>query len=204
MLRILIVDPRAVVIKDSLEKQFPEVSVTVAADEAEAMESVGQADVLSFFKVSDALMAKAANLKWVQALTTGTDYIFALPSLPRDVIVTSTRGIHGPQMSEMAILLMLALTAVCPRWYAIRTPDPGPLAGQTAVEQEGRPAGVGNLRRSHGAQMPGFRHGSTLRGHGQKGHPGSRLFSRAPGLHQVLALADYVVIWPPTRRKTIK
>ena len=37
------------------------------------------------------------------------DYIINLPSLKKEVVITSTRGIHGPQVSEMAFLLMLAL-----------------------------------------------------------------------------------------------
>jgi D-2-hydroxyacid dehydrogenase (NADP+) len=37
------------------------------------------------------------------------NYLLARPSLKKEVIVTSCRGIHGPQVSEMAFLLMLAL-----------------------------------------------------------------------------------------------
>jgi phosphoglycerate dehydrogenase-like enzyme len=50
------------------------------------------------------------NLEWIQALGTGVDSILGLPSLRKNVLITSTRGIHGPQMSELAMLLMLALT----------------------------------------------------------------------------------------------
>ena len=60
-------------------------------------------------RISDGLMQKASKLKWIQAATTGTDYITRLPSLKKDVMVTTTRGIHAPQVSEMVILLMLAL-----------------------------------------------------------------------------------------------
>ena len=56
-----------------------------------------------------ALIAKAKNLKWVQALTTGTETLTAPGVLPPHVLLTSTRGIHGPQMSELAFLNMIAL-----------------------------------------------------------------------------------------------
>ena len=56
-----------------------------------------------------ALIAKAKALKWVQALTTGTDSLTAPGVLPPHVLLTSTRGIHGPQMSELAFLNMIAL-----------------------------------------------------------------------------------------------
>ena len=55
------------------------------------------------------LIAKAKNLKWVQALTTGTDTLTAPGVLPPHVLLTSTRGIHGPQMSELAFMNMIAL-----------------------------------------------------------------------------------------------
>jgi D-2-hydroxyacid dehydrogenase (NADP+) len=45
----------------------------------------------------------------VQALTTGTETLTAPSVLPPAVMLTSTRGIHGPQMSELAFLNMIAL-----------------------------------------------------------------------------------------------
>jgi D-2-hydroxyacid dehydrogenase (NADP+) len=54
-------------------------------------------------------------------MTTGVNYIINRPSLRKDVIVTSCRGIHGPQMSEMAFLLMLALNRNFPQ--VIRNQD---------------------------------------------------------------------------------
>src|SRR6185295_2573716 len=54
-------------------------------------------------------IAAAPKLKWVQALTTGVDSLVAPGVLPPHVLLTSTRGIHGPQMSELAFLNMIAL-----------------------------------------------------------------------------------------------
>jgi phosphoglycerate dehydrogenase-like enzyme len=48
-------------------------------------------------------------------MATGVDYIVSLPSLKKEVLVTSTRGIHASQMSEMAFLLMLALNRNFPQ-----------------------------------------------------------------------------------------
>ena len=55
------------------------------------------------------LIAKAKKLKWVQALTTGTETLTVPGVLPPHVLLTSTRGIHGPQMSELGFLNMIAL-----------------------------------------------------------------------------------------------
>jgi phosphoglycerate dehydrogenase-like enzyme len=56
-------------------------------------------------------------------MATGVDYIINLPSLRKEVLVTSTRGIHGPQVSEMAFLLMLALNRNFPK--NVRNQDQG-------------------------------------------------------------------------------
>jgi phosphoglycerate dehydrogenase-like enzyme len=67
------------------------------------------------FQFDDELLQLAPRLRWVQSLTTGTDQILRLKSLADDVIVSSTRGMHGPQMSELIFLHMLALARDFPR-----------------------------------------------------------------------------------------
>ncbi len=61
-----------------------------------------------------------------------------LPSLRKDVIITSMRGIHGPQMSEMAFLQMLSLGRNFPQMVrnqdlAMWEPWPGQLLWQKNV-----------------------------------------------------------------------
>ena len=97
--------------RERLTKRFPSVQFHIFhhAEEAEGM--IGEADVLMGLghHIPPSLIAKAKKLKWVQALTTGTETLTAPGALPPDVILTSTRGIHGPQMSELAFLCMIAL-----------------------------------------------------------------------------------------------
>ena len=107
-MNVLILEQRAEAYKKALSPKFPEVVIHAAAQEAEVGKFIEQADILVTIRVSDNLLKKASNLKWVHALTTGVDYLVNLPSLRKEVILTSTRGIHGPQVSEMAFLLMLA------------------------------------------------------------------------------------------------
>jgi phosphoglycerate dehydrogenase-like enzyme len=77
--------------------------------------------ILLTFRISDDLIKKASRLQWIQSMATGVDSIVNLPSLKKEVLVTSTRGIHGPQVSEMAFLLMLALNRNFPQF--IRNQD---------------------------------------------------------------------------------
>ena len=108
-MNLLILDPRANEYKKALLPKFPDVSIHSAQKEEEVGDFIEKADILLVIRISNELIKKASKIKWIQALTTGVDYIINLPSLKKEVIVTSTRGMHGPQVSEMAFLLMLAL-----------------------------------------------------------------------------------------------
>ena len=108
-MNLLILDSRADAYKKALLPKFPEVSIHSAQKEEEIGDFIEKANILLTIRISDKLIKKASKLKWIQALTTGVDYIINLPSLKKEVVITSTRGIHGPQVSEMAFLLMLAL-----------------------------------------------------------------------------------------------
>jgi D-2-hydroxyacid dehydrogenase (NADP+) len=67
------------------------------------------------------VLEAADNLKWVQALGTGTDNLIDRPCLRKEVIVTNIHGIHGPPVSEAAMAAMLALARNLPR--AVRFQD---------------------------------------------------------------------------------
>jgi D-2-hydroxyacid dehydrogenase (NADP+) len=94
-----------------LQKRFPAVEFHAAHHGEEAKGVIANVDVIMGLghHIPNALIAAAPKLKWVQALTTGTETLTAPGVLPKHVILTSTRGIHGPQMSELAFLDMIAL-----------------------------------------------------------------------------------------------
>jgi phosphoglycerate dehydrogenase-like enzyme len=122
-MNLLILEQRAEEYKKALSSKFPEVVIHAASKEAEVGKFIEQTDILMTIRISDDLIKKASNLKWVHAMTTGVDYLVNLPSLKKEVILTSTRGIHGPQVSEMAFLLMLALNRNFPE--VVRNQDKG-------------------------------------------------------------------------------
>ena len=122
-MNLLILEQRAEEYKKALSPKFPDVVIHAAAQEAEVGKFIEQTDILMTIRISDDLIKKASKLKWIHAITTGVDYIVNLPSLRKEVILTSTRGIHGPQVSEMAFLLMLALNRNFPE--VVRNQDKG-------------------------------------------------------------------------------
>jgi D-2-hydroxyacid dehydrogenase (NADP+) len=96
---------------------IPNLDLFATNERSCAFGHLGQCEVLigHHFQFDDPMLAQAPRLKWIQSLTSGTDAIVKLPSLGPDVMITSTRGIHGPQMSEIVFLHMLALTRNFPR-----------------------------------------------------------------------------------------
>jgi phosphoglycerate dehydrogenase-like enzyme len=117
--RVLIIDPLAEYYRKGLQAAFPALEIRDVASRADVGELMADVDVICGMGgvrvFDDELVRKAARLKWIQAFTTGTDGITRQPSLGREVLLTSMRGIHGPQMSEMALLLMIALARDYPR-----------------------------------------------------------------------------------------
>jgi D-2-hydroxyacid dehydrogenase (NADP+) len=110
--KVLILDFNAQQYRDRLVPRFPGVEFLAVQNWKDAEADIGEIDVIIALAhhVPPALVAAARNLKWIQALTTGTDTLTAPGALPPHVLLTSTRGIHGPQMSELAFLNMIALS----------------------------------------------------------------------------------------------
>ena len=111
MTRILVVDSEFQKYQAYLEPRFPEVDFTYAANGEEALIHVPETEVIISIArwFTKEVAQKAKNLKWLQCNITGTDHLTASLADRRDVILTSGRGIHGPQMTEVTLLHMLAL-----------------------------------------------------------------------------------------------
>ena len=111
MTRILVVDSEFQKYQAYLEPRFPEVDFTYAANGEEALIHVSETEVIISIArwFTKEVAQKAKNLKWLQCNITGTDHLIESLSDRRDIILTSGRGIHGPQMTEVTLLHMLAL-----------------------------------------------------------------------------------------------
>lgn len=184
---------------------FPRLELLATDDRDAAGEALGDAEAIiaHHFQFNEALLRQAPKLRWVQSLTTGTDAIVRLPSLSRGVVVTSTRGMHGPQMSELVLLDMLALARDFPRmlrnqqnrhWQ--RWPQPL-LLGKTAVI-----VGVGAISETLAPRCKAL--GITV--YGVSGSPRQppgfdRIFSRGE-LSHAASLADFLVLVVPLSAKT--
>jgi D-2-hydroxyacid dehydrogenase (NADP+) len=109
MTDVLFLHPKAEYFRDVLSPEFPDATFRIAHNEQEALEVCGNSNVIMAMAhaIPATVVNKMPSLHWIQALTTGTDHLLTL-TLPKGVVVTSARGIHGPQMSEIAFLYMLS------------------------------------------------------------------------------------------------
>jgi len=184
---------------------FPELNLLATNDrlaaQAQADDAVGI--IGHHFQFDEALLQHAPQLQWIQSLTTGTDAILKLKALQPEVRVTSTRGMHGPQMSELVFMHMLALTRNLPRILANQAAGqwerwPQPLLwGKTAVI-----VGVGAIAEDMAPRMKAF--GMTVVGVSNSprvpaGFDG--MFNRAD-LAKAAAQADYLVLVVPHSPET--
>jgi len=103
--------------RDHVQREFSELRVDLVDHHTKAGPYIGDAEILLTFggMMTDDVLRRAGNLRWIQALGTGVDGIIDQPSLRDDVLVTNMRGIHGPPVSEAALTLMLALCRDLPR-----------------------------------------------------------------------------------------
>jgi phosphoglycerate dehydrogenase-like enzyme len=110
-IQVLILDHNAQRYHERLAPSFPGVVIHAVTSAEDAKAVAAHVDVIVGLghHIPNDLIKSARSLKWVQALTTGTETLTAPGVLPPHVLLTSTRGVHGPQMSELAFLHMIAL-----------------------------------------------------------------------------------------------
>jgi phosphoglycerate dehydrogenase-like enzyme len=191
--------------RDMIQEKFPALGIAVAGSREEAAEAIVDADILITFgaMMRDEMYRPAKKLKWVQALGTGVDNIVDMPSLGKDVIVSSIRGIHGIPMSEMAFLLMLALSRDFPR--TIHAQDASSWERWPAKLLDSRTAGilgVGLIAEELAPRCKAF--GMNVIGISQTERevPGIDRFVTRDVLNQTVPKIDYLIVLVPYDQTT--
>jgi D-2-hydroxyacid dehydrogenase (NADP+) len=115
-LQLLVVDWRSDWYAASLRDAFPEAEITAAGSFTDAERHLAGTQVLVTLGVrlpgldfTAGVAAQMPRLAWVQCLASGYEYVKTTLAGRDDVLITTGAGIHGPQMSEMALLHMLTL-----------------------------------------------------------------------------------------------
>lgn len=198
---ILIYDGQAAFYAEKLAEAVPDLAYRTATTPEAALKAAPEAEVLIALapRITPELLAAAPQLQWIQALTTGVDNLMTV----RGVALTNCGGFHGPQMSELAVLLMLSLQRRFPtvldnqdarRWE--RWPQPL-LLGKTACI-----LGLGAIAEHLAGVLNAF--GMTVTGvsGGRTEAPGvARVYPRA-ALAEAVAEADFVIVLTPYTPET--
>lgn len=116
---MLVIDPDAGYFRERLLAEFPGIKVLTALGPEDVGDKTREADVIaamgSKMIFREGFLDGAPKVKWIQTFTTGTDKVTPLKAFRKETLLTSTRGMHGAQMAEMALMGMLALARDLPR-----------------------------------------------------------------------------------------
>jgi len=86
----------------------------IRCQQQEVAQYAGDIDVY-FGRPSADILEIAPRLRWIQAPSAGVEFVADTPELAAsDVILTNTRGAHGPSIGEHTMALLLALTRHLP------------------------------------------------------------------------------------------
>ncbi|HXJ21834.1 MAG TPA: D-2-hydroxyacid dehydrogenase [Polyangia bacterium] len=120
------------------------VAVTCARGDAYAR-ALPEADVVVAGRLADEALASARRLRWFSSVAAGLDDIVTPALLARGVVVTNASGVHGPNVAEHLMAMILMFTRGFPklfraqlarRWERAlnsRSDGPGELTGQTLL-----------------------------------------------------------------------
>ena len=120
-------------LEESYAKRVNDVSpqVTLANGGSEARDAVGEADVV-FGSLSPEQIVSSSKLRGLHVNSAGVEHVLSPAVAEGDVIVTCSKGCHGPQIAEHAFAILLSLTRGLPtRHPAAERREPIELRGKT-------------------------------------------------------------------------
>ena len=204
-MKILIVEREDHFKADDLRARFPQLTIHDAKCVAEALPHAGDCEVLIALahEVSDELLAAMPKLRYVAALSTGVDHLWTCKNLRPDIRITNGRGIHGPQMAEMAFLYMIGLSRDYLRMEANRRNHVWKrwaqpvLVGKTAVI-----VGVGAISEAVALRCQAFEMRVVGVSNARQESPGFDLIVPRAQLAEAAAQADFMIVLAPLDAST--
>jgi D-2-hydroxyacid dehydrogenase (NADP+) len=192
---ILVIDPAAEWFADRIAGICPDLRLRWAHrfDDPEAQAALSDTQGLITMGVpmhglelSREVAAQMPALEWVQCLLAGHEHVTAALIDRPDVVITTVRGIHGPQMAETVLLHMLLLARGVRRQLADQAarrwrPGPQPLL-------DGRVVGIVGLGAS------GQRIARTCHGLGMTVYGISRRDAEVDGVDRLFARCDLLEV----------
>lgn len=184
-----------------------------AAGTPDFARALPDADVVVAQDLSDDELGRASRVRWLSSVAAGLDEIVTPALLARGVVVTNASGVHGPNIAEHVLAMILMFTRGLPRLYRAqlarrwernlksRSDGPGELTGKTllivglgrigeAIAARARPFGVRVVALKHD---PSTRHDAGVAVDELLG---------MDALDEALGRADHVCLTVPLTRAT--
>lgn len=174
----------------------PRVRTTWGSDQKNYAKEVGSAQAMITYRFPrETLATDAPNLKLLQILGAGVDYLLPLDWVPAGVTLLTNSGAHVPKAAQSALMALMMLNARVPEliqgqrhheWKRIFTTT---LAGKTVLI-----VGVGSI--GGGAAEHARHFGMKVLGIRRSGepHPAIVDMRALDSLHELLPRADFVLL----------
>ena len=107
-----------------LRAQFPGLEVVrVPFDDLE--DAIPDADAVFSWRLTPGQLAAATRLAWFQTFGAGVDSVLIPELIERDIVITNSSGVHGPNIAEHLMAMILAFARGLPRLVRAQTRSEG-------------------------------------------------------------------------------
>ena len=193
---------------EGLRGRHPHHRFVQATSEQEVLERIDDADIGFLGRLNEEGLARASRLVWIHSPSAGIGSLLFPAMLASRVVITNSRGLHGPAMAEHVIGVTLALfrqlhTAILSqaghRWVRADLSEVRMLRGR----QMGI-VGLGGVGASVAATASALgMHVVATRRHADRPRPaGVEEVYPPSGLARLLKTSDVVVLAAPHTRET--
>lgn len=93
-----------------IEAVAPDVELMVTTDRNMAISLAPEAEVMVGWNLPREAIARAPNLRWIHSTAAGVDQLLFPEVLERDILVTTSSGIHAIPLCEHVFAMLLALS----------------------------------------------------------------------------------------------
>jgi D-2-hydroxyacid dehydrogenase (NADP+) len=202
--RVLISDDQSERLRAPLAAEFPDVTFDAVLTPADAVPLCAEATAIISLAhtITAEMIAAAPKLRWIGALTTGTDHLRTL-KIPDDVIITSARGLSATPVAEYTMMVMLAFVKRLP--FVLANQRKGFWTHTRGNTLEGRTVtivGAGAISEALAKRAGAFGMRVTGVSAGRAAVPGFDAIFPRERLAEAAAMADFLVVLVPHTEAT--
>jgi phosphoglycerate dehydrogenase-like enzyme len=193
-------------LSERLREDFPDLRIQQLPSYEGVSQEITDSEVAIAWSIRPAQFAQAKKLKWIHSPAAAVHQLLFPELVSSDVVVTNSRGIHGPVVAEHALALVLALAKRLPQAMRLQQrsvwgqqilwdekPTTREISGGTVVI-----IGMGSIGRAltRLARAIGM-WVLAVREHPEAGTEGAEAVFGADQLELAFPQADYVVLAAP-------